>query len=308
MDLLEFVCYNYGQNINMTDMTERRNCMYRFQSLKEVSYAEITDCFNLAFSDYALPTQLTKDQMKALFIGSGVDKELSFGAFLDDQMVGFILNSCSIYHHQKAVFDVGTGVVPSHRGNKVFTKLFSYAKQELLKHGIEKYYLEVLQGNDKAILAYKKQGFEIIREFSVLKCSSTIKKTADVNLSDMMIADMEKFDFAKVNHCYYVEPCYEHSFPILNRNAHLYAIAYREKEGKITAFCIFSKDKGRILQFGYTNIGELKIIVLLLMEKFRDLFVKNIDRRYVEVLDMFYSLGFTEITQQFEMAKDLTSR
>lgn len=276
--------------------------MYNYKCLKDSSYTEITDCLNLAFSDYALPLQLTEEQLQTHFIASGVDKELSYGAFLDDKMVGFIINSCGTYNNEKVVFDVGTGVIPEHRGNKVFTKLLAFTEQELLKHKVEKYYLEVLQQNDKAIQAYKKQGFTAVREFCILKASTTIQKTANLKVEYI---DVEKCDFSKIIHCNCVQPSYEHSDNILKINPNLYTLAYREKDHKVTAFCIFSKESGHIIQLGYTDICELKIIVQCLMSKFNNIIVKNIDTNYLEVLEMFYSIGFIDVAKQLEMVKDL---
>lgn len=277
--------------------------MYKYKSLKDISYTEIANCLNLAFSDYALPIQFTEDQLQSHFTASGVDKELSYGAFSDGKMVGFIINSCCIYNNEKAVFDVGTGVIPEHRGNKVFTGLFAYTEQELRKHKIKKYYLEVLQQNDKAIQAYKKQGFHILREFYVLKASTSMEETTDLRVEYL---DMEKFDLRIISHCNDLQPSFEHSTNILKKHPGLYTVAYKQKDQKITAFCIFSKEDGHILQIGYTDICELKRIVQSLMLKFGNIIIKNIDRNYVQILEMLDSIGFIEVAKQFEMVKDLS--
>ena len=276
--------------------------MYDYKCLKDISCAEITNCLNLAFSDYALPLKLTEEQLQARFEASGVDKKLSYGAFLDGKMIGFIINSCCIYNNQKAVFDVGTGVIPEHRGNKVFSKLFAFTEQELQKHEVEKYYLEVLQQNDKTVQAYKKQGFTIVREFYVLKASTSIQEITD---SKVEYIDMDKFDFNKISHYNYVQPSYEHSTNILKMNPNFYTVAYRQEGHEITAFCIFSKENGYIFQLGYTDICELKIIIQCLMSKFSNIIIKNIDKNYSQILETLYSIGFIEVAKQFEMVKDL---
>ena len=38
--------------------------MYTYQCLVNQSYAEIADCLNLAFSDYALPIQMSAEQVE----------------------------------------------------------------------------------------------------------------------------------------------------------------------------------------------------------------------------------------------------
>ena len=90
--------------------------MYVYQSLKETPYGEIARCFQSAFSDYAISMRLTEAQVQQRLEMSGIHKDLSFGAFAKDEMVGFIFNACSLYNGEQVVFDIGTGVVPEHRG------------------------------------------------------------------------------------------------------------------------------------------------------------------------------------------------
>ncbi len=276
--------------------------MYIYKKLTDISDSIIVECFNLSFFDYLIPVQLTDEQFKSWFTMSGVDKNLSFGAFYNAQMVGFIFNSCNIYNGDKVVFDVGTGVVPQHRGNKVFTNLYKFAEQQLKANNIEKYYLEVLQQNDKAIHSYKKQGFNIIREFSVLKKSDCLKEYINECAKDTNLVD---FDFNKVNHCTTVKPSYEHCTSVLKVNSNLFAVTYIEKKNKITAFCITSKGSGSIIQLGYTDINDLKEIIQYLCSKFNVVSAKNIDISYIKVLEMLIELGFCEITKQYEMVKKL---
>ena len=67
--------------------------MYTYQCLASQSYTEITDCLNLAFSDYALPVQLSAEQVEAFFASSGADLRLSYGAFYDNRLIGFMVNA-----------------------------------------------------------------------------------------------------------------------------------------------------------------------------------------------------------------------
>jgi len=181
-------------------------------------------------------------------------------------MVGFIFNSCNIYNGQKSIFDVGTGVIPEHRGNKVFTNLFKFAEQELKQYQIEKYYLEVLQQNDKAISSYKKQGFSVTREFAILNARTSTKETGNEKVEYI---NFNCFDFDKVKHCNYIQPSYEHSTNILKLNPDFYDVAYVE-DNNISAFCVFSKAGGHILQLGYCNIQDLRLIIKCLLSRFNN--------------------------------------
>lgn len=275
--------------------------MYNYKSLNDISYKQIVECFNLAFSDYYVPIQLSEQELQSYLESSGIDKELSYGAFIDNEMVGFIFNSCDIYNNYKVVFDIGTGVVPAHRGKQVFTNLFRFAEQELKKYDIEKYYLEVLQQNNQAISMYTKQGFTITREFSVINGSNDHKEIINKKVNDV---EYNEFDWSEVRDCNRVNPSYEHSTNIVKRNPNLYRVAYSQEDDKISAFCVFSKENGAIIQLGYTNLNELKVIVKELLSRFNNITVKNIDMIDSNLLEMFYSIGFNEVAKQFEMVKN----
>lgn len=277
---------------------------YFCKSLKDVSFADMKDCFHLAFSDYAIPLQLTEEQLRAHLLASGAEKALSYGAFSENKMVGFILNSCGIYNGEQAVFDVGTGVIPAYRGKRVFTELFLFAQQELCKQGVKKYYLEVLQENHRAIQAYTKQGFVPVRELCVLRLSADGQNATDSAVSS---AALQQFDFGKADHCIRVQPSFEHCTDVLQKNPQLYQVCYKQENEKITAFCVFSKDSGNAVQLGYADMRALQEVMQWLMARFSRIIMKNIDRRYPAVLEMLGSLGAVEVAGQLEMVKELNS-
>ncbi|MDU1414113.1 MAG: hypothetical protein E6929_14960 [Clostridium sp.] len=117
--------------------------------------------------------------------------------------------------------------------------------------------------------------------------------------------DFIDFDFNKVSHCNCVEPSYEHSNNILKITPDFYGVAYRQKNNMISAFCIFSKKDGHIVQLGYTDTVELKLIIQQLIIKFDNVVIKNIDIIYSEVLTLLHYMGFKEICKQFEMVKSI---
>ena len=276
--------------------------MYTYQCLESQSYAEIADCLNLAFSDYALPVQLSAEQVEAFFASSGADLRLSYGAFYDNRLIGFMVNACSVYNGERAVFDVATGVVPEHRGKKVFTNLFSFAEGELRKQGVEKYYLEVLQQNQKAINAYQKQGFGICRAFSVLKAP---KLAPDSDACAITQVDLDAFDFEKAHQCVCVPPSFENSTAILMRNPASYAVAYQVQENGIGAFCVFHKQRGQLMQLSFADLAQLKEILRWLFSQYPEIVIKNIDKSCPQVMELLLSLGAQEVTEQFEMFKVL---
>lgn len=290
--------------MEITSVLKGNFIMYTYQCLACQSYTEIADCLNLAFSDYALPVQLSAEQVEAFFASSGADLRLSFGAFYDNRLIGFMVNACSIYNGERAVFDVATGVVPEHRGKKVFTSLFSFAEGELQKQGVEKYYLEVLQQNRKAIHAYQKQGFAVCRAFSVLKAPHRIPDSGACFIAQL---DLDSFDFEKVRQCVCVPPSFENSTGILMRNPASFAVAYREQENGIEAFCVFHKQRGQLMQLGYADLSQLEEILQWLFSQYPEIVIKNIDKSYPQVMELLLSLGAQGVAEQYEMVEVLSN-
>lgn len=274
---------------------------YNFKNLENIPLNAIATCLNLAFSDYQVPLNLTDEQWEKVFKNNAADLKNSFGAFYEGMLVGAIINSCNMYNGYKAVFDVATGVIPAHRKKGVFSNLFAYALDILKQEDIERYYLEVLQGNDKAIKAYQKQGFMIEREMLLFR-SSASSATFDTNL---MISSLRDLAIKRLERCIKVKPSYEHCLHILKTNIDGYAIAYMHDHDEIDAYCIYDIMNGRIMQMGYADIDKLKNIISYLLAKYHSVTIKNVDSSYQEIIKMLQDLGFETIVKQYEMVRKL---
>lgn len=269
--------------------------MYRYQSLQNVSLEQIAQCFNLAFSDYEQSISFTQESLKYYLTASAVDLSLSFGAFCREEMVGFILNSSGVYNGESVVFDAGTGVVPDHRGKRVFSELFAFTCQQLRSHGVAKYYLEVLQSNDHAVSIYSKKGFTIRREYAVLVASGP-KRERD---SRVTVASYEGFlPFATA---YSVAPSYEHTSHTVNENPQIYEVRYLDDR----AYCIYAKRNGEIIQMHYNELDALKEVMTAITEQYPKSMAKNVDCGCADVLQMLAQIGYREFLKQYEMVLDV---
>lgn len=269
--------------------------MSRFQSLQETSMQQLAACFNLAFSDYEQPICFTSDSLKHYLASSAVDLSLSFGAFCEEQLVAFILNSGGIYNGQPVVFDAGTGVIPEHRGRKVFSELFEYTCRQLRQHNIERYYLEVLQSNHHAVSIYSKKGFTILREYSVLTASGA-GSGGNASVAAVPYETFEAFTAR-----FSVEPSFEHTSHTINQNPHLYEVLSIHNR----AYCIYAKRNGEINQIHYNDPEALKEVLSALIRRYPSAMAKNIDCSCRDVMGILGELGFAEITKQYEMVKPL---
>jgi ribosomal protein S18 acetylase RimI-like enzyme len=278
--------------------------MYHYKTLENSSYEQLAECFSLAFSDYYFPMELTPEQLRGVLEQSGVDLALSYGAFTEDRLVGFIFNSSSMYHGQKAVFDVGTAVIPEHRGKGVFHQMFQVMEHQLLQADVDAYYLEVLKQNERAIQLYQKHGFAVDREYVVLQSGEGAALEVPFPGEE---CEFSQFDISAGSNCITVDPCFEHCTGVLQKNPNLYSVRYIRKGERVSAFCVYAKENGAILQLGYEDLWDLKVILQSLISTFSSIGVKNVDTSYSQVLELFYSLHFKEVTRQFEMSKQLSA-
>ena len=271
--------------------------MYHYQNLEHVSLRDISRCLNASFSDYAIPVRLNEEELSGLFLASGIDRSLSFGAFFEGQMVGCMLNSRGIYQGYPAAFDVATGVVPEHRGKQVFAGLFALARQTMKQYQIQRYYLEVLQQNTPAISLYQRYGFFITREFVVFSGSASSESQFP---EGVQYTALSAFVFPKADGIHRNEPSYEHADSLLHLCPDLYDVAYIKKQN-ISAWCVFEKSTGQILQFGWDCIQDLQEIVQWLLARYPSVTVKNIDSTERQLVDMMVSLPFRMVARQYEM-------
>ena len=61
------------------------------------------------------------------------------------------------------------------------------------------------------------------------------------------------------------------------------------------------------MQLGYTDLTQLKEILRWLFSQYPKIVIKNIDKRYPQVMELLLSLGAQEVTEQFEMVKVLNN-
>ena len=139
------------------------------KTLQSASAEEIRRCFAEAFSDYVIQVDFTMERYHRHLLRYGVDLEHSMGAYLDGQLVGFILNGVGMWDGKRTLYDAGTGVIPEARGRGITEQIFLQVKEHARAMGCEQCLLEVIQSNTAAIRIYERQGFRKTRELCCFK-------------------------------------------------------------------------------------------------------------------------------------------
>ena len=109
-------------------------------------------------------------------VADQTDLELSVGVFENQKLIAFILHGWDTIKNQKVVYNGGTGVIPSKRGNGLTKRMYLFSLPVLQKKGVDKIVLEVISKNIQAIKSYEKSGFTKTRELACFKGSFKSKR------------------------------------------------------------------------------------------------------------------------------------
>ena len=261
---------------------------------------------------YIIQFTATEEYLQNRWNGAGVDFNLSFGLFINDRLVGFIIHGIDEWNGVKTAFNVGTGVIPEHRGRRIVKKLYDFALPILKKHGIRQCRLEVIQENKKAIRAYRSIGFKEERE--LIGFTYNLDQPHDETTLDKQIQFKIKNDIMKVNWgilktFWDFEPSWENSISSLMRNAENYQFVGVFKEETLIGYTIFNPKTGYIPQFAFSKNERGRGYGRYLFQKLTDLTkqlaVINVDKRSLKTLSFLNTFGFKEFVSQYEMEKSL---
>lgn len=160
----------------------------------------------------------------------------------------------------------------------------------------------MLQQNKRAIALYHRLGFSITRDFVVLMGSDS---KVTWHPKQVQYASFSKFDFPCVTDLRQNKPSYEHSDYILKQHPARYTAAYI-KEQNSSAWCVFSKATGQILQFAWSDTEVLREVVQALLMRYPHATVKNIDSSEQKLLEILKELQFKVVAKQYEMVRNIS--
>lgn len=122
----------------------------------------IYQAFEKTFARYEAPVLLHKETQLKAWENEGVNWDLSYGAYYEEELVGFILHGFK----GERLKNVVTGVLPEFRGKGLLKKMYLDILPKLKDQGFDRIYLNVLTQNGNAIAAYSKVGFRITQRFN----------------------------------------------------------------------------------------------------------------------------------------------
>ncbi len=304
----------------------------KYNTLDQYSLEDCLECFNDAFSDYKQPTQFTLEQFQLINEIRGVDYSRSIGADDNGTLVGLIINAVRRWNNKLTAYDCGTGVRPQYREKGIAKEIFQACLQTMRDHGVTQYLLEVIQSNEKALNLYKKQGFEITREFDcivginpyfvpnppkdsaeLLQSPPPMPENVINHLKNAIDVDIHQISFEKLNShelnaLWDFPPSWQTSLDTVATRTDLYGCFEAQLDGKFVGYAIFSLRNGEIAQIAVSPNHRRKGVGTLLLNRIRKEtkhrprnFIFNIDTRNTSLLQFYNEYGFEPFEQQYEM-------
>ncbi len=284
--------------------------MVEIKSLADLSLDKILTAFEQAFIDYEI--EWDKEEIVRMLSRRGFAKELSFGAFHNDNLVGFTLNGIGEYIGVSTAYDTGTGTLKEYRGKGIATDIFNYSVPFLKEAGVKQYLLEVLQNNSKAISVYSKIGFKVTREFNyfdqlakeiVFKKYRENKNIKYINIDLSHRNKMKKF--------WDTIPSWQNSFASIYRSPDDFVMLGATNNDELIGYCILAIHSGDITQIAvgkeYRRKGVATSLLnkILCYNKCKNVKAINYEVGYDNMVGFFNSVNITLGGKQFEMIKKL---
>ena len=266
-----------------------------------------------AFADYQMDASGTTEERLLLRMGkNAVDFDASVGAYDSEKLVGFTMIGIDNWGDSLVAFDAGTGIVPEFRKQGLAKAMFDHALPGLRERGVTQFVLEVLQGNEPAIKAYTKSGFEISREFRCFAGDLSQLRAQTISISPTIReASLQEIEPLEQDADW--TPSFENRRTIPHQN-----------EGLVVHYGAFDGDRC-IGAIGYipslhwvqtlvvakshrrTGIGSalLHHLAATLPEEAKRLPIINVDRSDPGMEAFFETLGFAHLVDQFEMTRSL---
>ncbi|MCT2409083.1 GNAT family N-acetyltransferase [Chryseobacterium antibioticum] len=277
------------------------------KNLEGVTIEELVAVFNLSFSDYIVPFQLTLEQLKSKIEAEDIKPDLSLGVFDSGKIVGFMLHGLRIDDSGSTVYNAGTGVIPDYRGQGLVGKMYEELIPQLKALHVRKMVLEVIKENQPAVRAYEKMGYAVSRK---LDCFSGTLDILKEN-KEVVIKQTSELKWNEFVPSWEIEPTWQNAVPTLENIKELCSIAIAYKHNVQVGYVIFNAASGKVHQFSvspdYRNMGIGSSLFSYINDtvKGRDVYVYNVDDRSVSTVCFLKKIGLSKKVVQFEMIREV---
>ncbi|NML69719.1 GNAT family N-acetyltransferase [Chryseobacterium sp. RP-3-3] len=277
------------------------------KNLEGVTIEELVTVFNLSFSDYIVPFQLTLEQLKFKIEAEDIKPDLSLGVFDAGRIVAFMLHGLRVDDSGSTVYNAGTGVIPDYRGQGLVGKMYEKLIPQLKALHVRKMVLEVIQENQPAVRAYEKMGYTVSRKLDCFSGTLDILK----DNKEVVIKQTSELKWNEFIASWEIQPTWQNAVQTLENIKDLCSIAIAYKHNVQVGYVIFNAVSGKIHQFAVSpdcqnmGIGSSLFSYINDTVKGRDVYVYNVDNRSVPTVCFLKKIGLSKKVVQFEMIREV---
>lgn len=278
------------------------------KTLEHTPVSDILETFNMAFSNYIVPLQLTEQQLNDKIVSDDIDLKLSAGIFEEDKLIAFVLHGHRVNAGIDMVYNAATGVIPDARGKRLVRQIYDHLLPVFRDKCIAKVTLEVIKGNDRAIRSYEGIGFESVR---ILNCyKGTLNARACVDIKETIV-EAETYDWPLFKSFWDWQPSWQNAIPTIEKTDGLKLLLSQDAAKNTNGYLIFNTRNNRLMQLAVDRSERGKHKASQLLQYVADHFsptisVMNQDACSVETAEFLLALGLDHFIDQFEMEMKLS--
>jgi ribosomal protein S18 acetylase RimI-like enzyme len=283
--------------------------MLEIKTLESTTIEQITEAFNVAFTNYFFPIKFSEAQFEEKFATEGGRLDLSVGVFENEKLVAFILHFVDLKNGEKYIYNGGTGVIEAFRGNQLTSKMYDFISPILKVAKVDKMILEVLTQNTAALKIYETQGFKIKRE--VYCFGGQLNGRIHNQLTnEFNIVTLKTINWALLQTFWDYPPTWQNSITTMNNIQEQISFIGIKKDNQLVGYVIYNPKFRRIHQMAiaktHRNIGLGSRLLnhIYQLEKEKISFI-NVDSRTKGLKVFLEKRGFINHTNQYEMEINL---
>lgn len=266
------------------------------KTLEKVSIAQLTQAFNLGFSDYQLSVEMDEQTLARSLRQNSFCPTCSVGLFAEETLVGFVFNG----RRGQQAYDSGTAIIPSYRGKGYSTLLLEKSKEVLIQAGVTSWVLEVLSENTQVVELYKRNGFAESRKLNCYECEPSLLSSEEISTKVELC--LQEYPHLLAGECMpswqnATESIVEGSLPtwdITVEKQRVGTLSFNPTKGSIQQLFILDEYRGR--GYAQSALKEAARLCTAKMMRFN-----NIDACYRPLNELLLKIGFICFTTQFEM-------
>lgn len=264
------------------------------KNLKGIPLEKIVECLLIAFEGYFVQMPSDVEYWRNRYKGARVDFELCFGAFKEEQLVGFIINGVDYLDGKLTAFNTGTGVIPAFRGQQVVDRLYAFAIPFFEEKGITNCALEVIQENARAIKVYERIGFTKKRSLNSYKGEITIPEK-DVTIQTVNFQNLLQ---GLSEHTLYAWDFTNEALLLLKDSYTTYTVHHPDK--KLIGYFVINPTNGTLAQIESSS-ENIPLLLSGIQQVATSIRIVNVDESRMDLIQNLLNCGLENIINQFEM-------